>query len=408
MGSLWEVRITSTFLHCVHFLPSSMPLENKLFVFALSFDSSLGYPGEGPNLWTGIFANADSFPANTGILSFEADAYFLQEARVSTANHIDCLRKAQSFGFSLFCSQLLHPIQQRSGYCKVPYGGTATICSGATTQLFDPSSDETRLWATLTSTTRVTASWHQVSRDAELLVINFYAASAANEKATFDYNNDLLSNLFTIVHQFGDTPVIICGDFQAEPGLYPAVQTAIDYFGWTDPLLGVDENGAVARPPTFFQHADATWENGATSIDGVLFNRTALVALQSIEILQDFDRQRASVLEKPASLLLDDVVLPQINDSMCPLIEWASDQWHTNVQSRFHACSSPDDKLRCANEFAIDYLVRAGAKWGPGRRARGTPPRFRTKCVYPGQTIHGDPLSAKISSLRKALTLQEK
>ena len=119
----------------------------------------------------------------------------------------------------------------------------------------------------------------------KLLAFNFYAiANAASERAKFNRNNELLDMIFTVAAQFGDIPILIAGDFQMEPGMYPAVQLALDHWGWADPLLQTDEQGNVVRPSTFFQAA-ASDADGQSSIDGILLNRTALTALLNIEVL---------------------------------------------------------------------------------------------------------------------------
>lgn len=72
------------------------------------FDSTLGYPGEGPK-WTIVSANVDSFSTNASCLQWEAGAFFLQEARVSDSNMVDAQRKA-----ALLCSaseQAMGPLE---------------------------------------------------------------------------------------------------------------------------------------------------------------------------------------------------------------------------------------------------------------------------------------------------------
>ena len=92
------------------------------------------------------------------------------------------------------------------------------------TQLFEDKSDLSGCWATLRSSARVTATWHQVSSSVKLLAFNFYAiANAASERAKLERNNELINQIFTIAAQFGDIPILIAGDFQMEPGMYPSV-----------------------------------------------------------------------------------------------------------------------------------------------------------------------------------------
>ena len=66
-------------------------------------------------------------------------------------------------------------------------------------------------------------TWHQVAEGVKLLLFNFYAiANAASERAKFARNNELLNMIFTVASQFGDIPIVVAGDYQMEPGVYPA------------------------------------------------------------------------------------------------------------------------------------------------------------------------------------------
>ena len=122
---------------------------------------------------------------------------------------------------------------------------------------------------------------HQVSASVKLLAFNFYAiANAASERQKFERNNEMLHQIFTVAAQYADIPIVLAGDFQMEPGMYPSVQLALDHWGWADPLLHTDENGVVTRPATFFQHNAPTDADGQSSIDGILVNRTALTGLK--------------------------------------------------------------------------------------------------------------------------------
>lgn len=100
----------------------------------------------------------------------------------------------------------------------------------------------------------------------KLPAFNFYGiANAASERAKFNRDNELLDLIFTVASQFGGIPIVLAGDFQMEPGMYPAVQLALDHWGWADPLLQADEHGDVIRPSTFFQHG-ATGEGEGQAV----------------------------------------------------------------------------------------------------------------------------------------------
>ena len=263
----------------------------------LSFDRTLGFPGEGEGpKWTIISANVDSFTTNANCLHWEADTFLLQEARIADSNLVDAQRKAALCNFHVFCSQPLQKVRASNGNYRIPSGGTATCACREVTQLFNAKDDVSGVWSLLRSTARVTATWHQVSATVKLLAFNFYAiANAASERAKFERNNELLQQIFTVAAQYGDIPIVIAGDFQMEPGMYPSVQLALDHRGWADPLLQSDEQGTIIRPATFFQHNAPTDADGQSSIDGILVNRSALTALVGMEVLHHPDRQHRPV-----------------------------------------------------------------------------------------------------------------
>lgn len=332
---VWD-RIWNSFMSVADFFPLDCWILQH-------FDSTLGFPGEGPR-WTIISANVDSFNTNMNCLQWEADVLLMQEARLAESNMIDAQRKAALSNLHVFCSQPLSKICVSSGHYRIPSGGTATCACREITKLFEAMDDASGTWSLLCSTTRVTATWHQVTPTVKVLAFNFYAiANAASERAKFERNNELLHQLFTVAAQFSDIPIVLAGDFQMEPGMYPAVQLALDHWGWADPLLQTDDHGIVTRPPTFFQHAAASDTEGQSSRDGILVNRTALTALIGMEVLQHHDRQHrpiravfmwdrihqtGSVLQKAAKLnlvlikfqrriLTTLVVLISFQDSSC-------------------------------------------------------------------------------------------
>ena len=142
------------------------------------YDMTMGYPGEGPR-WAMISANIDSLATNDNCLHWEADVLALQEARVAESNLIESQRKAALCHFQLFCSQPLQKVRASNGTYRIPSGGTATFGRKEFTQLFDDQADHSGQWALLRSTTRVTATWHQVAEGVKLLAFNFYAIANA-------------------------------------------------------------------------------------------------------------------------------------------------------------------------------------------------------------------------------------
>ena len=312
------------------------------------FDKTLGFPGEGPH-WSMISANVDSFATNASCLQWDADVFLLQEARIADSNMLDAKRKAALCNFELYCSQPLQKLRASNGTFRIPSGGTATCARKEFTQIFDQKQNLSGSWELLRSSARVTATWHQVSSSVKLLAFNFYAiANAASERAKFERNNEMLNQLFMVAAQFGDIPIVIAGDFQMEPGMYPAVQLALDKWGWADPLLQTDDGGELFRPSTFFQCAATEDGEGQSSIDGILMNRTALTALVKIEVLDHPDRQHrpvqahfawtriqqvGTVLQNFAKLNLEWVDISNTGDPACPVNLLGEELWCTYQQN---------------------------------------------------------------------------
>ena len=381
------------------------------------FDSTLGFPGEGPR-WSIRSANVDSFATNYNCLQWDADVFLLQEARIADSNIAEVQRKAGMCNLSLFCSQPLQKQRASNGTFRVPSGGTATCSHREFTQLFDEKMDISGQWAQLRASARVTATWHQVSTGVKLLAFNFYGiANAASERAKFTRNNDLLHMIFMIAAQFGDIPILLGGDFQMEPGMYPAVQLALDHWGWSDPLLSTDAQGDVVRPTTFFQHSSALAGEGESSIDGILMNRTALTALIDIRVLDHRDRQHrpvqatfawdriqqvGSIMQRPAPLHLDHVQRCNPDDPGCPVNTLGEQVWH-GYEGDFSAARTADAKWEVFNHFATQLLLLNGARWGAGPCVRGTQPTFHRVQVCAAQDASGNLASPRLHLLRASL-----
>lgn len=236
--------------NAVKFWPQTwcrLPTSRFLWCIVV-FDMTLGFPSKGPR-WSVISANIDSFATNPNCLQWDADVFMLQEAHIAESNMVESKRKAALCNFNLYCSQPLQKLRASNGTFRIPSGGTATRARKELTQIFGEKADVSGSWPLLRSTARVTATWHQASSSVKLLAFNFYAiANAASERATFERDNELLHQLFTVAAQFGDIPIVIAGDFQMEPGMYPAIQLAMDHWGWAGPLLQADEHGEFFRP----------------------------------------------------------------------------------------------------------------------------------------------------------------
>ena len=348
---------------------------------------------------------------NVSCLSWDADVFLLQEARIADSNMLESKRKAVLCNLGLFCSQPLQKQRATNGTFRIPSVGTATCANPELTQLFDDKADLSGTWSLLRSTARVTATWHQVSSSVKVLVFNFYAiANAASERSKFERNNEMLSQIFQVAAQFGDIPIVLAGDFQMEPGMYPSVQLALDHWGWADPLLQTSEQGEIFRPDTFFQHAASANGEGQSSIDGILVNRIALTALVRIEILTDnIDLFKQPLLGTESSRRARSCsVLRSLTWLMLPRVmgrtQLVLSTWLVNsYEPQFQAATHSNQKWDIFNDFAICTLLNNGARWDKGPRARGQLPQFRKSTMTTLQETAGNVASPHLLLLRACL-----
>ena len=98
-------------------------------------------------------------------------------------------------------------------------------------------------------------------------------------------------NRFEISAQFGDVPVMIAGDFQAEPLSYSAVASAIHFAKWEDPFLSFDAEGLPSRELTFSSDRSFSGQDGCSSIDTILVNHVTCAALLRTETVASFETQ---------------------------------------------------------------------------------------------------------------------
>lgn len=96
----------------------------------MDFDSTLGYPGEGPP-WSTVSANVDSCATNYNCMRWEADVFLLQEARVADSNLVESQRKAALCSRQLYCSQPLHTAHTVSPQVVQPLAPTKSSRSSS-------------------------------------------------------------------------------------------------------------------------------------------------------------------------------------------------------------------------------------------------------------------------------------
>ena len=386
------------------------------FVYSLDFDASLGFPGEGPySTWTCCTANIDAIQTHPDCLQWDFDAIALQETRIN-----ESVLKQVSFELgksnrSLCHGGLLNPKKTKANTFVTPHGGVAVIANKGFIRAFSTEDDSTGLWADLAKSTRISASWIQILPKVRALFFSFYGETARHDNSHLRINNFYLERIFAVTSQFGDIPIILCGDFQNDPDSYTAVVSAKQHGNWIDPLSSQDQHGNPTRPITFSRNANfvAPTEH-FSSIDAILVNRTASFALSSIEVDYSRAKQHApivanflwpkifvkgTVLKMPAPLNLDNLPRKENNElDLDTIATNAEFLWNTDFQKK---CTSGDDDQDWdqLNNFALETLTYSGAKFQPGLATRAKAPTFSSSFPCPGQTVHGDAITKSIAQL---------
>ena len=362
------------------------------------FDSTLGFPGEGPiepMNWSLLSYNVGSLNTNVEWKTVNDNVVCLQETRIGRNNAKTSAAMVQTTGRKLFTGEKLPGIISQKGFSRTPHGGTAILAPEELTIPFSPSDDSSQLYEKVYASKRVNAIWVQVRPRVKMLIFSFYGQSGAStEKSAFDFNCDLLSDIFTICSQFGDIPIAITGDFQTVPQHYKPVHHAMHFCGWHDPLLVTDELGEWTRPMTFSRDGAFSGGDFCTSIDAILVNKVAFAALSSVEVLEWNGTQHRPIRavfswevlfqhghthNKHAALCLDNLCDPQQRENV------AEQLWETEFERSFHGSENIDGKWEIANRFCLDVLLKCGATWLPGKQTRTAAPSFKPKQFCPGQ-----------------------
>ena len=214
--------------------------------FPSNFDSSLGFPGEGPGT-TGqmklsvVTANIGSLKKNTFWSTCGDDIICLQETRIGKNNVRSSSKDVQACNLKLYHGGLLPGILQSNGIVKSGAGGTAILAYSEFVTPLDPSS--CTIYQSLYASKRVVAVWVQVAPKVQLLVFSIYAKTAASKfPEVHAENNHLLELVFECAAQYGPVPVIVCGDFQLNPSHYASVSAAVNNHSWIDPA-GPSQSG---------------------------------------------------------------------------------------------------------------------------------------------------------------------
>ena len=381
-----------------------------------SFDSSLGFPGEGP--WTLMSANIDSFQTHADCVLWDADVVALQETRLSKHNFEVNKKRAIEFGKDIFVGELLSEKKDINGFYKTPHGGTAFLSAPESSRSFHKDDDVTGTWEKLEKTSRLSGMWYQVLPKLRILVFSFYGQACLAHDSHLDVNQKLLEDLLLITAQFGSIPILIAGDFQSDPDVYPAIVDAKALGSWADPLVQTSEQGEPTRPITFSRGGN--FKNPCdnySSIDGILMNQTALCALTDIRVCFEHAKQHAPIRAefewprifqkgfvhcRPAAFDLTNI--PHDDGIPCDLNVIANHIWNQKFEATF---DQADDETawKCVNQLAIDTLLTAGAKFLRGPKQRGEAPSFKQVNKCPGQDWCGNAHSKLSTLLAKTFRL---
>ena len=390
------------------------------FFLVLSFDCTLGFPGEGPcrspKTWSLVSANVGSLNSNVQWKTFDDHLLCLQETRVGKNNLRTAKCSVLATGRSFFPGALMPGFIQKNGSARLAHGGTAILGPSQLVEPFDGSRDHTGLYTKIFQTKRAHAVWVQVTPKIRLLVFNVYAKTGASSSDSILAENDeLFAQIFQVISQFGQIPVVVVGDLQHHPHNYPSIAHALHFMKWQDPLLTVSDDGQLERPLTFSR--DCTFAGlgeMCSSIDAILLNEVAFVALKKLEVVATYDSQHRPIraefcweaitqcgfsLVRPAAFDLSEASTlhgPDIEST-------TKASWEQGFQSRFDTVPDIETKWELANQFAMKTLLDNGAKWGKGPQKRATPPVFEKKVFCPGQMPNFGAQTRKGTSLRKAL-----
>ena len=371
------------------------------------FDSTLGYPGEGP--WTLASQNVGSLEKHGEILGTSYDAVAFQETRITSTNHLDLTNQARNHSKDLFCG----PLMQKMPNGFPTWGGVATLTHSGTARPFVADDDITGHFHTLHATARFHAVWIAVSPNRKMLLVSLYCYTSAQQDTGRQQSNDhLFKILFEMLAQYGDIPIAIAGDFQAPPHAYLAVAAVIRKSLWFDPLMKWDEE-TEARPCTYCR--SCKWNEAdsiQSSIDGILLNKVAFSYLVDSEVIRLSSLQHAIIkltFDWPTCKRLAPTWVPHaafdlqkikdINFRTCT----AERLWNTKFRALCDASISGDELASIAHQFGIEILLESGAVWTAGSKQRGKMPEAQITDVDKGSNPSNDADSRSLGVLNKTL-----
>ena len=379
------------------------------------FDSTMGYPGEGPGqLWSILSSNIGSFFKDDTWKGWNDSVVCLQETRIGRNNFRNASKSACAAGKNLILGDLLPGLFRSDGSGSTSHGGVAMLAPSTLSSPFEESQDTTGLFKGLFHSKRVQAVWHQVQPSLKILIFNIYAKSGASaDHDILHFNDRLLGDVFQVAAQFGNIPVLVVGDFQLPPLQYPSVAAATHFANWFDPLSTHLEDGSLDRPITYSRDCTFTaFGEHCSSIDGMLLNHVAFSCLTDICTVDWFSKQHRPVRATfhwdvifhvgPVHVKFAQLDISQVDKPSCPKDYQPSLQcWDANLEANF-TNSTPEGLWCDINQFAVTTLLESGATWKPGIQKRAVAPVFRSKQYCPGQQNSGSATTLRLSWLYNA------
>ena len=369
------------------------------------FDSTKGYPGEGP--WTLSTINVGSLEKHEEIYQQKVQCLAIQETRITDANSKKCHLHASACEFDLHCGPHLGYLP--SGHPA--WGGVAIASEGGSSIPFESKHDSLGIWPSLWASARVCAQWVAVSPSTTMLIFSFYGYPNAGDANMKNSTNLLLQQILLLCSQFGRIPIAICGDFQEIPHNYPALRAAFEQGLWHDPHIQHSADG-YNRSITFSRNRKWKVEEGATSsIDGILLNDCAFQFVTDAQVRQTKGLQHAFVSIsfqwpdsnpkgkikgfkwRPHAALDLSLLKP-----MCEREKVAEELWQQKYEKLCQSCDSAQSLMEVANEFSLNVLLKSGAKWRQGSRIRGRMPIFEIAGL---DKVGGNAFDAKSKHLNR-------
>ena len=388
----------------------------------IEFDHLLGFPGEGPDIpteWTISSANIGSLKSNISWKHSLDTVQCLQETRIGCNNIRHSQKLVSESGKALRMCAPLKGTVRSDGLHTTMNGGTAILAPPELASAFAFEDDCTGLYKPLFNSRRANACWIQVTPSLKALVFSIYAKTTASaNQQIFDYNDSVFADIFTIVAQFGDIPILLAGDFQSNPLHYPSISNSVNFHGWFDPLSQSDCNGDTHRPLTYSKDGSFSGSGDfCSSIDGIILNHVAHTALRNIEVLSmqgiqhrpsraTFSwasiRLHGFVHRKFAPLDTSSIGKPGLSQTHTANTQ-ANTLWDSHFAHKYNDAQTQEAKWTIINEFCVNTLLASGATWGLGERVRGQSPTFTPKQFCPGQSRSNTALSLKGSWLENVL-----